>query len=575
MTYIHNDPKDFFDEMLVGFAAAYPDRIATVPGGVIRATAVPMGQVAVIIGGGSGHYPAFAGLVGPGLAHAAAMGNIFASPSAHAVYSVAKSANKGAGVLLTYGNYAGDCINFDEAQQRLIDEGIPCRTVTVTDDISSAPGNEWQKRRGIAGDLCVFKAAAWAAEQGRPLDAVYEMCALANSMTRSFGIAFSGCTLPGASAPLFTVPKGRMGVGMGIHGETGLHEDDIISASGIAEMLVRELLEQAPADRGTDRVAVLTNGLGSISHEELFVLHGYVDMLLRASGLTPVDPDVGELCTSLDMAGVSLTLCWLQGDLEQAWLAPADTPAYRKGAIAPRSLSAPALIETEELTHTEPADPGSQAAARVGLRAIQAAAARINLTVDELGALDAIAGDGDHGIGMARGVNGAAAAAVDLAAHHAGLGALLIGSGDAWSDRAGGTSGALWGLMLTTMGSAIGDAHAPDALGVAHAVDQARRAVIDVGKAEIGDKTMVDALTPFADSLLAGVSGGATLADAWAEAAATAEAAASATAQLLPKKGRARPHAEQAVGTPDPGAVSLASIVSAISEVLKQEVGND
>ena len=574
MTYIHNDPQDFFDEMLVGFAAAYPDRIATVPGGVVRATAVPQGQVAVVIGGGSGHYPAFAGLVGPGLAHAAALGNIFASPSAHAVYSVAKAANTGAGVLLTYGNYAGDCINFDEAQQRLIDEGIPCRTVTVTDDISSAPDSERQKRRGIAGDLCVFKAAAWAAEQGRPLDAVYDMCALANSMTRSFGIAFSGCTLPGAPAPLFTVPRGRMGVGMGIHGETGLREDDIVSASGIAEMLVHDLLAQAP-DHGTDRVAVLTNGLGSISYEELFVLHGYVDKLLRAAGLTPVAPDVGELCTSLDMAGVSLTLCWLEGDLEPAWLAPADTPAYRKGAIAPRSLAAPAKAPAGAQTDVAPASPGSQAAARVGLKALQAAAAEINRTVGELGALDAIAGDGDHGIGMQRGVGEAAAAAADLVAHQVGLGSLLTGAGDAWSDRAGGTSGALWGLMLRTMGAAIGDADAPNAQGVAHAVDQARHAVIDVGKAEIGDKTMVDALTPFADTLLAGVNAGAGLANAWARASAAAAVAAQATAQLLPKIGRARPHAEQAVGTPDPGAVSLAGIVDAISDVLKQEVGND
>src|SRR5690625_411392 len=204
MAFILNDPADFTDELTAGFSRAYSSWVIQVPGGVVRATAVPEGQVAVITGGGSGHYPAFAGLVGPGLAHGAAMGNIFASPSAQQVYSVAKAAHSGGGVLLTYGNYAGDVLNFNQAQERLRAEGIDCRTVVVTDDIASASADEMHKRRGIAGDLFVFKTAAAAAEAGKSLEEVAETASLANAMTRTLGVAFSGCTLPGAEEPLFT-----------------------------------------------------------------------------------------------------------------------------------------------------------------------------------------------------------------------------------------------------------------------------------------------------------------------------------------------------------------------------------
>src|SRR5690625_4667341 len=196
MAFSFNDPADFADELTAGFSRAYSNWVTPVSGGVVRATTVPKGQVVIITGGGSGHYPAFAGLVGPGLAHGAAMGNIFASPSAQQVYNVAKAAHTGGGVLLTYGNYAGDVLNFTQAQERLNAEGIECRTVIVTDDIASAPASESEKRRGIAGDLFVFKCAAAAAEAGKSLDEVVEVATLANEMTRTLGVAFSGCTLP-------------------------------------------------------------------------------------------------------------------------------------------------------------------------------------------------------------------------------------------------------------------------------------------------------------------------------------------------------------------------------------------
>ena len=219
MTTVFDDPADFADEALDGFVAANRRYVIRVDGGVVRSTESPAGQVAVVIGGGSGHYPAFAGLVGTGLAAAAACGNLFASPAAGQVYRVVKAAESGGGVLLSYGNYAGDVLHFGQAQQRLNAEGIDTRTVLVTDDIASAPVEEIEKRRGIAGDLTVFKVAGAAAEAGLDLDEVERLARKANDATRSIGVAFAGCTLPGADEPLFTVPAGKMSLGLGIHGE--------------------------------------------------------------------------------------------------------------------------------------------------------------------------------------------------------------------------------------------------------------------------------------------------------------------------------------------------------------------
>ncbi|HKU10033.1 MAG TPA: dihydroxyacetone kinase family protein [Sinomonas sp.] len=571
MSYVLNDAASFADDSADGFVAAHRNLVRRVRGGVARAGATAPGQVAVVIGGGSGHYPAFAGLVGPGIAHGAAMGNVFASPSAQQVVSVARAAASDAGVLLAYGNYAGDALNFDQAQDQLRAEGIPCQTVRVTDDICSAPPAEQEKRRGIAGDLVVFRAAGWAAEQGFDLESVTALAARANERTRSIGVAFSGCTLPGAAEPLFTVPPGMMAVGMGIHGEPGIETVPMATASELAGLLTDRLLAERPeAADGAGRIGVIVNGLGSVKSEELFLLYGAIVPLMEKAGLTIVDPEVGEYATSFEMAGLSLTVVWLDDELEQAWRSPAYTPAYRKGAFdisATITAVAPDETASEVAAMAASSEEAAAAGAQV-LKAIDAIKDVIDREVDELGRLDAIAGDGDHGIGMQRGARAAAEAAAAASAAGAGAGTVLVLAGDAWADKAGGTSGALWGLALRTMGQQIGDDDAPTAAAVAQAVTAAREAVQRTGKAEIGDKTLVDALVPFSERLTALTSEGRGLAHAWTEAAQAATTAAAATADLLPRLGRARPHMEKSLGTPDPGAVSFALAVTAVGAVL-------
>lgn len=576
MTRLWNDPADFADELTAGFVAAHERYVRRVPGGVVRSTASPDGQVAVVVGGGSGHYPAFAGLVGQGLAHGAAMGNLFASPAAAQVYSVAAAAHRGGGILLSYGNYAGDVLNFDAAQEKLRADGIACETVVVTDDIFSAPPAEKHKRRGIAGDLTVFRAAAAAAEAGYDLAGVVEVARRANERTRSFGVAFSGCTLPGTGRPLFTVPEGRMAVGLGIHGEPGIEETEVPTADGLAEMLVARLLDElpegVPAAAGA-RVVPILNGLGSLKYEEMFVVYRRIAQLLAEAHLQVVDPHVGEYCTSFDMAGTSLTLFWLDDELERLWHAPVDTPAYRRGAVAPAARQDATPPGAGQAADDGPgAVPPSDADSRAVAATVHAALRTIAVTMDahteHLGRLDQVAGDGDHGIGMRRGAQAAVAASTEALQARAGARTTLRRAADAWAERAGGTSGALWGVMLAAVADQLGDTRRPSAVDVAAGVAAAARDVTAYGKAAVGDKTLVDALVPFSTALTTAVEAGSTLSAAWADAAAAATGAAAATADLLPRVGRARPHAQKSLGTPDPGAHSLALAVTAVAGVL-------
>lgn len=329
MTRLYNDPINFKEELIDGFVSAYGRYVRRIPGasGVMALGAPRAGKVALLIGGGSGHYPAFCGYVGPGLADAAAMGEVFASPSAEQIYRCTKAVAGPAGVLYAYGNYSGDVLNFDMAALRCQAGGIDVRSVQVTDDVASAPPEEEEERRGIAGDFFVFKVAGASAARGDGLDDVETLARHANAHTRSFGIAFGGCTLPGQSAPLFTVAPDRMELGLGVHGEPGIRSSEMRSAREVADMLVDAILADAPPSAGS-RAAVLLNGLGSTQYEEMFVLYKAIHRRLKAVGIETYRPIVNEMVTSLDMAGCSLSLIWLDDELQALLDAPCASAAY-------------------------------------------------------------------------------------------------------------------------------------------------------------------------------------------------------------------------------------------------------
>ena len=572
MTHLFNDPTAFAAQLRAGYAAAYGDWVTEVRGGVVRTTATVAGEVAVINGGGSGHYPAFAGLVGPGLVHGTAMGDLFASPSSAQIVTVAREAMSDAGVLFVVANYAGDVLNFAEAAELLRAEGANVETVYITDDISSAPANSMQDRRGVAGGLAVYKAAGAAAARGLPLGEVAHAARQANSRTRTLGLAFGGCTFPGAAAPHFTVPDGMMALGMGIHGEPGIEMIPMGSADDVADLLVSRLLRDLPEcveQPDGQRAVVVLNGLGSVKYEELFVTYGAIDRLLAGQGVTIVQPEVGEFVTSFDMAGLSLTIVWLDDNLESLWAAPASSAGYRKGSVESEAGRPRRVVTASRGSAIRPGTAESRQIAHIVVDALEAAAHEISKRVDELGQLDSVAGDGDHGIGMHRGIAAALEAARDAVEHGAGARTTLGLAGEAWADRGAGTSGALWGTMLRTFASHLDDESSINGQLVVNAAMAAGQAVIERGGASPGDKTMVDAIIPFTVRLAESYSTSATLDSAVSSAAVAATDAALGTAQLVARRGRARTHADSSLGSPDPGAVSFAAIVSAIARSLE------
>lgn len=569
MTKLFNDPARFTEDMLAGFLDANARYVAGVPGGVVRANKTRAGKVAVVIGGGSGHYPAFCGTVGPGFADGAVVGNVFTSPSADEAASVARAADGGAGVLLTTGNYAGDVMNFGLAVTQLRSEGIEAHYFAVTDDVASAPIGEKAKRRGIAGDFTVFKCASAAAEEGHDLARVVGVAEAANAATRTLGVAFDGCTLPGADAPLFTVPDGQMGLGLGIHGEPGVAEEAMPTAAGLAATLVDGVLADNP-DATSRRIAVILNGLGRTKYEELFVVWGEVARILRDRGYQIVEPEVGELVTSLDMAGCSLTLMWLDDELERYWTAPADTPAYKKGpapaAVGERRSNADIENATTTPHLRELSDEDGRRGGELVARAFDAIAEMLAAAEEELGRIDAIAGDGDHGRGMVKGSAAAREAAARAVGEGAGQGSVLTAAGKQWAAKAGGTSGVLWGALLSALGARLGDSGTPESWTVAAAMRDGYDALVELGGASPGDKTMLDALLPLVEELERRVADGEPWQQALGVAAGVATVAARATADMRPKVGRARPLAERSIGTPDAGATSLAMCATTVAD---------
>ena len=570
MTYLFDDPKSFPADAVAGLVAAHPEELLRVHGGVVRKQTTPAGQPALVVGGGSGHYPAFAGWVGPGFAHGAPCGNIFSSPSSDQVYSVARNAENGGGVILGFGHYAGDVLHFGVAAEKLRAEGIDVRIVAVSDDIASGQKGEHRDRRGIAGDLPVFKIAGAAIQAGADLVNAERLAWKANDATRSLGVAFDGCTLPGAEDALFHVPEGQMAIGLGIHGEPGIDEQTLPSARELAKILVDGVLAETP-ELTSDRVAVVLNGLGTVKYEEMFVVWNHASQLLEEAGLTIVRPEVGEHVTSLDMAGLSLTVTRLDDELEPLWLAAADAPAFRRGGTVGGDLGEQ---RTEIYTPGEDPIPAAAADSQASAQRIVEILADIESLLaelePELGRMDAVAGDGDHGQGMGLGSRAARTAAQRTVDGGCGARTVLVQAGAAWSAEAGGTSGALWGAALTSIGSAFRDDQAVTDAQLLTGLVQAVEAVERLGGAVPGEKTMVDAAAPFREAVaLARATGSEeTPSQVVATAAARATESAEATANIAASKGRARNHGDKSVGTPDPGAISFSRMVTRLAELL-------
>ena len=317
-----NDPFDVVDEALEGFVAAHAEVVALVAPRVIGRRIPGQDKVGIVVGGGSGHEPAFVGYVGIGLADAVACGNIFASPSAAVALGAIQAADHGRGVVLLYGNYAGDVLNFGLAGQLAEAEGIVVREFRVADDVASAPRAQANRRRGIAGMILVFKIAGAAAERGDSLEEVLRLARKANDATYSMGIALSACEVPGSGGPTFELPPGEIEIGMGLHGEPGIRRGPLEPVDALAEILVDTIVEDI-VERASGDVALLVNGLGATAHLDQYILYRGARRALEARGLRVVRSLVGEFITSLEMSGASLTVTVLDDELLALYDAPA------------------------------------------------------------------------------------------------------------------------------------------------------------------------------------------------------------------------------------------------------------
>ncbi len=309
-----NDPFDVVDEMLDGFVAAHGDMVRLVGERVVARHPGDRAKVGLVIGGGSGHEPAFLGYVGPGLADAAAVGNIFAAPSPETCLDAIRAASTGMGVVLVYGNYAGDIMNFGIAAERAAAEGIDVRTVLVTDDVASAPKTEVERRRGIAGDVIVFKCTGAMAERGASLDEVERVARAANAATRSMGVALYPCEVPGSGRLSFELADDEMEIGLGLHGEPGMQRGPLLSADETAGILVETILADLP-DRSGHELALLVNGLGATAQLDLYILYRGARRALEVAGNVVSRSMVGDFITSLEMAGASVTVTRLDDEL--------------------------------------------------------------------------------------------------------------------------------------------------------------------------------------------------------------------------------------------------------------------
>jgi phosphoenolpyruvate---glycerone phosphotransferase subunit DhaK len=327
-----NQPADFVDETIEGILAAHPDQLKSVGPdlrALVRADAPGEGRVGIVTGGGSGHLPLFLGYVGRGLASGVAIGNVFSSPSSEQIFDATMGVSGGAGVLHLFGNYSGDVLNFELAADLADAEGVEVRTVITTDDVTSAPADERDERRGVAGMFFAYKCAGAAAETGATLDEVEAVASAANAATRSMGVGLSPTILPAAGEPTFTLEDGEMEIGIGIHGEPGIERGRLRSADEIVDQLLEHILGDLPSGGGDD-VAVLVNGMGATPKEELYVLFRRVHQALTDTPLRIHRAYVGEYATSLEMAGASLSVMRLDDRLTEHLDAPARSPFFEQ-----------------------------------------------------------------------------------------------------------------------------------------------------------------------------------------------------------------------------------------------------
>jgi len=329
MKKIINNPSDFVEESIEGLVVSHPDiySFATDNERVIKRTVKAKNKVGIVSGGGSGHLPVFTGYVGKGMLDACAVGSVFASPSVDQIASAIRNGDNGNGVLCVLGNYGGDVMNFEMACEIVKDEGIETKTIIVSDDIASASNEEKLKRRGIAGLILAFKIAGATAENGASLEEVFNITSNANSNLRTIGVAVSSCILPEVGKPTFNLDNDEIEIGMGIHGEPGIKREKLKKADILVDDLCKIIFKDFKL-LSKDKVSIMINSLGATPLEELYIVSKRVNEIFSKLEIDIIKSYVGRYATSLEMAGMSITVLKLNDDLSKALLDHSECPFW-------------------------------------------------------------------------------------------------------------------------------------------------------------------------------------------------------------------------------------------------------
>ncbi|MEC0240941.1 dihydroxyacetone kinase subunit DhaK [Paenibacillus dokdonensis] len=585
MKKIMNQPETLVREMCNGLVMAHPGLEFNSKHKIIKKKNINPQKVTLISGGGSGHEPAHAGFVGKGMLDVAVCGDVFASPSQIQVYQAIRSSAGEKGTLLIIKNYSGDIMNFKNAAHLAAEDGIQVDYVKVDDDIAVEDSLYTVGKRGVAGTVLVHKIAGAAAEAGMSLDQVKAAAQNAIDNVKSIGFAFTSCTVPAKGTPTFAIGEQEMEYGVGIHGEPGIRREKRISADELARRMVTELLESLQVNGDTvQEVAVLVNGFGGTPLQELYLLNNSVMRELSSRKVTVVKVFVGNYMTSIDMAGASLSIMKLNDQLKQLLSEECDTPA-----LVVRDPFEP-VHYTEVVTGEEGRSSVSRSVVtREEDAVLQGDKLSLNnmiYLIDTMSEiiieneipfceLDAHAGDGDFGMSVAKGFKQLKAEWSDVTDHAADMGGFLDACSLIIMEHCGGASGPIWGSAFRSASKYAADKTELSVAEMAELMSAVVKGIQDTGErsfgrgAVVGDKTLIDALVPYAEAWEAGARAGADLKSVGIQAADAAVEGAKKTEAIVARMGRAGTVGERSIGYPDAGAYALGVIFTGLSKALK------
>ncbi|WP_250674051.1 dihydroxyacetone kinase subunit DhaK [Paraclostridium ghonii] len=588
MKKIINKPETVVMEMCNGIAMAHPELEFLKKYKVIKKKDINKNKVSLISGGGSGHEPAHAGFVGKGMLDAAVCGDVFASPSQIQIYNAIKETASNKGTLLIIKNYSGDVMNFKNASHLAIEDGIMVDYIKVDDDIAVEDSLYTVGRRGVAGTVLVHKIAGAAAELGMSLNEVKEVAQKAANNVRSLGFALTSCTVPAKGTPTFKLEEDEIEFGVGIHGEPGVRREKMSSAGELAKKMVNDILADMKIDDSNEEeIALMVNGFGGTPLQELYLLNNSVMRELSKKNIKICTVFVGNYMTSIDMAGASVSIMKLDNELKHLLSQVSEAPGFKvSGPFAP--------VEYTDIDIEKGNNDDSKVCFEVETNKEFSKVEDYKFTLENMiyvidkmseiiiknevpfCELDSYAGDGDFGMSVAKGFKQLKREWANIISmEDLTIGKFLNECSMVIMEYCGGASGPIWGSAFRAAGRYVGDKDELTVLDFANMMDAAVNGVQATGErsfgrgAGVGDKTLIDALVPCANSWELSVKENDTFKEAFEKGARKAVEGAELTKDIVARMGRAGTVGERSLGHPDAGAHALGVIFTDISNDLK------